>query len=171
MKMRLKSVMRFWILFTLILTFLCIYITYGIVVKDEPEVIEEVQECMVEAEMVGLPSVTVIEREEEVIVEKVVDVYSFPFEMEERGTYRVKGACKCCLPTKEYKKMQGKEGVTVFASANVIPEGSLIWVENVGIYQVQTVYTDYTGIFVFFDSHAEVEAFGERELKVFNILE
>lgn len=171
MKLKLKNVMRFWIIFTLILTFLCIYITYNIVVDDEPEVAKEVQECLVEAGMVGLPSVTVIEREEEVIVEKVVDVYSFPFETRELGTYKVKGACKDCLPSKEYKKMQGKEGVTVFASANVIPEGSLIWVENVGIFQVQTVYTDYTGIFVYFSSHSEAETFGEKDLKVFEILE
>ena len=83
----------------------------------------------------------------------------------------VKGVCNSCMPKREYSNMLGKENVTVFASENVLPEGTLIWVEGVGIRQVQTVYSSYNGIFIYFDNHSKAENFGEKEALVFEILE
>ena len=167
MRMKFQTLIKLWVIITLILTAICVFAVYSINAAD----IKDVAECQVEVGMVGLPSVTVIEKEKEVIIEKEELVYEFPFETKDLGTYAVKGSCEKCLPQKEYSKMRAKSKVTVFASENVLPEGTLVWIENVGIRQVQTVYSEYNGIFVYFDSHNDEENFGEQELRVFEILE
>lgn len=168
MKIKCKNLLKLWILFTVFLTIICITSVFSLV---KQVTFPDVSECAVEARMVGLPEENIVEVEKEVIIEKPVDVYQFPFEVKKKGTYLVKGVCDTCMPAREYSNMLGKENVTVFASENVLPEGTLIWVEGVGIRQVQTVYSSYNGIFIYFDNHSKAENFGEKEALVFEILE
>lgn len=167
-RMKKKNVLRLWVGFTILLTVICITSVFSMV---KQVTFPDVAECKVESEMSGLPMVNIVEVEKEIIVEKPVDVYNFPFEVEEKGTYKVKGICDDCIPKKEYSKLRGKEEVTVFASSNVMPEGTLLWIEGVGIRQVQTVYSDFDGIYIFFGSHSKAESFGEKEALVFKVLE
>ena len=168
MKIKLKNLFRLWIVFTVILTSLSIYCVYGLISANKSI---DVEECAVEQGIAGLPSITVIEKEKEIIVEKPVYIYDFPFETEDLGTYNVKAACSDCLGSQKYPKMAGNSEITVFASENVFAEGTLLWIEDVGIRQVQTIYTDYTGIVVYMDNHSEVDAFSEKEVRVFKVLE
>lgn len=168
MKMRRKNVIKLWVIFTIFLTVICITSVFSLV---KQVTFPDVADCKVEVGMVGLPEVNVIEVEKEVIVEKPVDVYNFPFEVKEQGTYLVKGICKDCMPKREYSGLDGKSEVTVFASSNVFSEGKLLWIDGVGIRQVQTVYSDYNGVYIYFDNHSKAEAFGEKESLIFEIVE
>ena len=93
----------------------------------------EVQECLVENQIVGLPSISVIEKEEKVIVEKENVIYDFPFEVQDLGNKMVVGSCVDCLPMKVYKNMRSNSEITAFASNNVLPEGTLVWIDGVGL--------------------------------------
>lgn len=168
MKLKRNSLIKIWIAFTVILTLLCISAVFSLITHVRAL---EVRECSVETEMLGLPEINIIEVEKEIIVEKPVNVYKFPFGVKEKGTYPLKAVCNDCIPQKEYSQLWGVEDITVFASESVMPEGTLIWIEGVGIRQVQTVYSDFDGIYVFFDSHSDVESFEEKDVLVFEIVE
>lgn len=168
MKIKMKNLLKLWIIFTVILTSVCIYSVFSLISARDSM---DVQECAVEQRIVGLPNVTVVEKEKEIIIEKPIYNYEFPFETEELGTYSVKAACSDCLDNKEYPNMKGRSDVTVFASSDVFAEGTLLYIQDVGIRQVQTIYTDYKGIVVYMDKHSDVDAFSEKELRVFKVLE
>ena len=125
--------MKMWLLFTFILTCVSIWSVFQVNVLGDNL---NVEECQVEVKMAGLPNLSVVEREEEVIIEKKVEVLDFPFEVVDKGVMTVKGSCSDCLPNKEYPKMRSKEVITAFASKDVLPEGTLVWIENVGIRQI-----------------------------------
>lgn len=167
MNIKLKKIIIIWICFSIVLTSILMYNILSISsLKAEDEVTKY---STVNMEEYLHPKVQVVEKE--VIVEKVKDVYQFPFEVEELGSFSVIGVCKDCIENKKYENMRGYEGITAFADESVLPEGSLIWIENVGILQVQTVYSDYKGIFVYFDNHSKVEEFGEQNLLIFEVKE
>ena len=67
--------------------------------------------------------------------------------------------------------MRSNEKVTAFASKKVLPEGTLIWIDGVGIRQVQSLSGNYDGIYVFYNSHSQAENLGKQELRVFEVLE
>jgi 3D (Asp-Asp-Asp) domain-containing protein len=168
MKIKVKNLTKIWLLFTIILTCACIWSVFQINILGD---YLNVEECQVEVEMAGLPNLSVVEREEEVIVEKKVEVLEFPFETVDKGVMTVKGCCADCLPNKEYPKMRSKEVITAFASKDVLPEGTLVWIENVGIRQIQSLENGHKGVYIFYDSHSEAENFGSQELKIFEIVE
>lgn len=168
MKIKLKNLLRLWIIFTFIFTSFSIYCVYGLIAVNQAR---DVAECAVEQRIAGLPTITVIEKEKEIVIEKPIYTYEFPFETEDLGTYSVKAACSDCLESREYSNMAGHSDITVFASSSVFPEGTLLWIEDVGIRQVQSIYTDYAGIVVYKDSHFDVDAFSEKKLRVFKVLE
>ena len=165
MKIKVKNLVIYFIMFTIFLTVISILTVNSFKNGNIAEIGGLV------TEKPNLPEISVVEIEEEIIVEKPIVTYDFPFEMAEKGIYLVKGVCNDCLPQREYKLQEGFEGVTVFASDKVIPEGALIWLEGIGIRQVQTVYTDYEGILVFFDNHEDAKAFEEKSVLVYDILE
>ena len=158
MRVKQKNLIMLWIVFSLLLliAFLCVEYKMG-VLADELNI----QENAVEASMVSLPKVKVIETEEveivtipkEVEVEKEVVRYELPFENEYLG------ASDKTLPTKEYPRMKSNESITAFASENVFPEGTLVWSEGVGIRQIQTIYTDSNAIYVYFSSQSKADSF------------
>ena len=168
MKIKLKNLLRLWIIFTVILTSVCIYSVFSLISAWDSM---DVQECAVEQRIAGLPNVTIVEKENEIIIEKPIYNYEFPFETEDLGTYSVKAACSDCLEKREYSNMAGHSDITVFASSDVFSEGTLLYIQDVGIRQVQTIYTNYKGIVVYMDDHSDVDAFSEKELRVFKVLE
>ena len=168
MRIKLKNLYRLWFLGTVILTCICTYTVFQINALSENM---DVEECMVEVQMAGLPNMSIVEKEEEVIIEKVVPKYEFPFEVADLGTMKVIGCCSDCIPTKEYVNMRSNEKVTAFASKKVLPEGTLIWIDGVGIRQIQSLSGNYDGIYVFYNSHSQAENLGEQELRIFEVLE
>lgn len=168
MKIKLKNLLRLWIIFTFIFTSFSIYCVYGLIAVNQAR---DVAECAIEQRIVGLPAITVIEKEKEIVIEKPIYTYEFPFETEDLGTYSVKAACSDCLEKREYSNMAGHSDITVFASSDVFSEGTLLYIQDVGIRQVQTIYTNYKGIVVYMDDHSDVDAFSEKELRVFKVLE
>ena len=168
MKIKVKNLTKIWLLFTAILTCLCIWSIFQVNILGDNLNIEE---CQVEVQMAGLPNLSVVEREEEVIIEKKKEILEFPFNTVDKGVMTVKGCCSDCLPNKEYPKMRSKETITAFASKNVLPEGTLIWIENVGIRQIQSLENGHDGIYIFYDNHSEAEKFGSQELKIFEVVE
>lgn len=165
MIIKVKHFIMIWVCLFVILTSILIcgmISTYKVEGAEKSKSVLEVEDSMIS-------EVKIVE--EEIEIKKQIDVYQFPFEVQELGTYSVKGFCKDCIENKKYSNMRGYEGVTAFADEGVLPEGSLIWVENVGILQVQTVYSDYDGVFIYFNNHSKVEEFGEQNLLIFEILE
>lgn len=118
-----------------------------------------------------IPRVVVEQKEVEVPVEKEVEVYNFPFVVEELGVYTAQGVTLKTLPQRVYSKMKANEQVTVFASTNVVPEGTLVWIQNVGIRQVQSLNTDSTNFFIYFDNEENANEFGTQEVLVFKVME
>ena len=47
----------------------------------------------------------------------------------------------------------------------------MIWIEGIGIRQVQTVMTNENKLFVYFDSEEKANNFGEKEVRIFKVLE
>ena len=168
MKIKMKNLAKIWLIFTIILTVSCIWGVFSINVLGDNL---NVEECQVEVEMAGLPTLSVVEREEEVVIEKKVEVYKFPFETIDKGTMTVTGCCSDCIPNKEYSKMRSNETITAFASKNVFPEGTLVWIEDVGIRQIQSLENGLNGVYVFFDNHSEAEKFSSQELQIFEVVE
>ena len=169
MIIKLKNLLTFWVLFTVILIMICVYTAFQV---DALSGDLDVDECLIEVEMANISTnMSVVEKEKEIIVEKVVHKYEFPFETVDKGTMIVKGICKDCSPQKEYSRMRSKNGITVFASKDVLPEGTLIWIDTVGIRQVQSLVGGYDGIYVYYDTHAEAEKLGVQELRVFEVIE
>ena len=168
MKIKLSNLVKLWVIFTLFISFILIYGIYQIKIMGEGM---EVQECLVENQIVGLPSISVIEKEEKVIVEKENVIYDFPFEVQDLGNKMVVGSCVDCLPMKVYKNMRSNSEITAFASNNVLPEGTLVWIDGVGLRQIQGIQTASNNIYIFFNSHSEAKTFGEKTVRVFKVLE
>ena len=169
-----------WIAFTLALIVGFISFFFSVIVVGKESEISDV-EVDVESnlEVIKSNSVEYVEREviKTVEVEKQIEIvedvitYSFPFDTTYLGDYTVIGAVSDTLPQKEYPYMRSSESITAFARDDVIPEGTLVWIENVGIRQIQTVYGETDTVYVFFDSQDNATRFGIQELKIYQINE
>jgi 3D (Asp-Asp-Asp) domain-containing protein len=168
MRVQFKTLFKLWVGVTLCLTAIFIFCFNAIYINGAEK---DVKECVVEENMVGLANVEVIEKEVEIEVPIEKEVYKFPFKTEDLGTRMAKGVCNETMPTKEYRNMRSNEDVTVFANENTFSEGTLIWIEGVGIRQVQTVMTNENKLFVYFDSSDKANNFGEKEVRVFKVVE
>lgn len=168
MRMSFKTIFKLWVGITLCLTALFIFCFNSIYIGASEK---NIKECAVEENMVGLPNIEVIEKEVEIEVPKEKKVYKFPFKTEDLGMKMAKGVCSSTMPSKEYPNMKSNEDVTVFANENTFPEGTLIWIEGIGIRQVQTVMTNENKVFVYFSSEEKANNFGEKEVRIFKVLE
>lgn len=174
MKMKVRNYLICWAVLTAILAFVIIS---GIIDIHRINKKFEMAQNNVESQMVGLPVVSVIEKEEIVEIEKEVEVqvekviYKLPFETESLGEFQVIGSCSDCLPSKYYPRMRSRSDITVFASQNTIPEGTLVYIDGVGIRQVQRLSESHSGVYVYFDSHEEAVNFGEQTIEVLKILD
>lgn len=168
MKIKVKTLFVVWFIFTLSLTFCLISGFYQVKVMSSKL---DVPECKVETELVGLANVSVIEKEQIIEVEKENIIYDFPFDCENLGEFSVIGCVADTLPVKTYSNMKSVEGVTVYANKEVLPEGSLIWIENVGIRQVQSLNGSVQGIYLYFDDLVEANDFGTQNINIYQINE
>lgn len=168
MRIKIKNLFIGWSIVTLCLTFCFISGIYQIKVMSF-EI--DIPECKVETELVGMPNVSVIEKEKIIEVEKENIVYNFPFDCEELGNFSVVGCVADTLPTKVYSNMRSVDGITVYASKDVLPEGSLIWIENIGIRQVQSLTNSFQDIYLYFDDITEATAFGVQDIAIYQINE
>lgn len=121
--------------------------------------------------MLSVPRVEKGLKEVEYTTDKEIEKLKFPFETLDKGIYKVKGVYSKTLPQRLYSGMKAKSNITVFASKNVMPEGTLLWIEGIGIRQVQTVYSDDNVIYVYFDTEQLATDFGEKDVRVYEITE
>ena len=175
------EIKRIFVLWVFAVIFVSVIVTIGaVIVKNnfvsvnaEPPKDTEIEVVVVQKSITEVednfvsPRVEKIIKEVEYLIDKEVEVLKFPFEVEDLGTYTIKYVNSNTLPKKLYPNMRAKEGVTVFASSSVMPEGTLLWIENVGIRRVQTVYSEENVIFVY----SETENFEETNAKVYKIME
>ena len=123
MKIKVKNLTKIWLLFTIILTCACIWSVFQINILGD---YLNVEECQVEVEMAGLPNLSVVEREEEVIVEK-----------------------NTIIPTSEIKTFDNTED-TQFLQINLYQGDSILCSENeyIGslVYDYGNVRKAHTGI-------------------------
>ena len=172
MKLRNKSVLVIWITIVMFSTFMMVS---GIILARESSVDVFADDVDFESVKVAIvtktPKIEIVKREVEIVVDKEVEFYNFPFVTEDLGVYTAQGVVSSTMPQKVYPRMRSNAEVTIFASKNVIPEGTLLWVENVGIRQVQSLETDSPNLFVYFDSEESANSFGTQEVQVFKVLE
>lgn len=112
---------------------------------------------------------------EEKVVEVEKEVIKSPFPLKRIGEFRLKGYCNCdkCKPNKANpRSIRESEGVNVVADPKIIPEGTMVWVDGVGIRQVQpsSRTTQGENIIVYFDNHDDVIEFGESFKVVYKIM-
>lgn len=170
MKFRIKqkTFLYTWLIFTIILTFV---LTSGVLIYGNVEKSKEAETIDIDKIAYGLPEMKVFEREVEV-VKKVENVnYKFPFKVSEFKNINAVGVCNCCLPSKKYPDMKSNSDVTVYASPDFYKEGSLIWIEGIGIRQVQPLAVSSDKLHIYFGSHEEAEKFGNKSVKMCDILE
>lgn len=171
MKFRIKekTFFRIWLIFTIVL---CIILTSGFfVINGINRKTESLENLDINKYVYGLPKMEVFEREVEVV--KNIDnvSYTFPFEVSECKTVKTVGSCNCCLPSKKYSNMKIREDVTVFASPSFYAEGSLVWIEGVGIRQVQPLSVNSDKLHICFSSHEDAIKYGEKSVKIYDIKE
>lgn len=118
----------------------------------------------------------IIEPEVEIVkVDKVIEVPKdniiSPFEIEEIGEFIVSGFTKDDRSSNEL--MFDYSGITVTADPELIPYGTKIWIDGVGIRQVQPSSQNVNGniIKVYFDSVEEKDTFGEKVINIYKIIE
>lgn len=105
-----------------------------------------------------------VEVVKEVIVEKPVN--NMPFEIKELGTFSVKGFTDSDMNGKG-KKMSNREGVNIATDPNIIPYGTKVYIEGVGIrYAQPNMQVSGNEIYVYFNSAEKVATFGQKDLKV-----
>lgn len=170
MKFRIKqkTFLYAWLIFTILLTFI---LTSGVFIYGSVEKSKKANEIDLAKIVYELPDVKVFEREVEV-VKKVENVnYKFPFKVSEFKNINAVGVCSCCLPTKKYPNMKSNSDVTVYASPNFYKEGSLIWIEGIGIRQVQPLESNSNKLHIYFGNHQDAEKFGTKSVKICDILE
>lgn len=171
MRIKFLNVLFLWI--TLIILFCVLFLTgyYLINVSVNADAVD-ISYCSAEVRMAAMSNISVIEKEKIIEVPKETEVYTFPFDVAFVGELDVKGVTNDYLQNvKEYPLMRSNEQVTVFADKSVIPEGTLVWIENVGVRQVQSMNSGQSGIFIYFDDLSDAENFGTQTLKVYEILE
>lgn len=166
MKIKLKNILLCWIFFVSILSFIFIIGLYNM---SKVEV--EAKNCLIEDNIAGLPNIQIIEVEKEIAVEKKNTIYEFPFEVSDKKSLIAVGVISDNLPKKKYDNMQENSQITVYASSDLFKEGSLVWVEDIGIRQVQGLSNSSSKLYICMPTIEEADLFGEKEIDVFEILE
>lgn len=136
-----------------------------------------------ENEVINEPTAKNVVQENTIIVpvinEKVVtvekEVIDSPIPLKRVGVFTVKGYCDCsiCKPVKNNPRaIRETEGVNVVADLSIIPEGTMLWIEGVGIRQVQpsSRVTKGNNIIVYFDKHEDALKFGINEKIIYKIM-
>lgn len=90
------------------------------------------------------------------------------------GEYTVKAYCggSCCNQGGDAKGMKNYEGVNVAVDPNVIPYGTMLLIDGVGIRQAQPSNQKVEGneIRVYVSNHNKVKEFGEKTVKVVKVV-
>ena len=90
------------------------------------------------------------------------------------GEYKVKAFCggKCCNQGGDAKGMRNYKDVNVAVDPNVIPYGTMLLIDGIGIRQAQPSNQKVEGqeIRVYVPNHAEVVNFGEKVVKVVKVV-
>lgn len=171
MKIKLLNVILIWVSFIVLFCVILLtgyYLTNVSVNADNADI----NFCSAEVKMVGLPNISVVEKEQVIEVPKETEVYTFPFDVSFIGELEAKGVTNDYLKSvKEYPLMRSNEKVTVFANKSVIPEGTLVWIEGVGVRQVQSINSGDSGVLIYFEDANDAQTFGVQTLKVYEILE
>lgn len=96
------------------------------------------------------------------------------FKTVELGEYTVKAYCggKCCNQGVDAKGMRNYEGINIAVDPNVIPYGTMVLIDGVGIRQAQPTNQKVEGreIRVYVSNHNKVKEFGEKTLKVVKVV-
>lgn len=134
-------------------------------------------------EQVNEPTAKNVVQENTVIVpvinEKIVtvekEVIDSPIPLKRVGVFTVKGYCDCsiCKPVKNNPRaIRETEGINVVADLKIIPEGTMLWIDGVGIRQVQpsSRVTKGNNIIVYFDKHEDAVKFGINDKIVYKIM-
>lgn len=166
MKIKLKNVLLCWVFFVVVFSFILIF---GIYTMNKIK--SEAQNCLVEENIAGLPNIQIREIEKEIVVEKKNTVYEFPFEVSDKKLVVAVGVISDNIPKKKYNNMEDNSKITVYASSDLFKEGSLIWIEDVGIRQVQGLADSSSKLYICMSTSEEADSFGEKEVNVFEILE
>ena len=166
MRAKLKNVLIGWVSFVIVLSVILIM---GIFSIDRIEV--EAQNCLIEENIVGLPNIQVLEVEKEIVIENKNISYDFPFEVADKKTVVAVGVDSNGLPKKKYNNMRENSEITVYASSDLFKEGTLIWVEDVGVRQVQSLANSSSKLYICMSTIESATDFGEKEVDVFEILE
>lgn len=136
--------------------------------KSMQNPVDNVRVCLVE-ENIKAPVLKTITREKIVEIEKENIIYDFPFATEEIGTYNVKQVCPSCLENDKYPNMRKNSEVCIYATSDVLAEGTLVWVENIGIRQVQPLLGSSDSLYIVSVEHGSESIL--ENCKVFKILE
>lgn len=112
---------------------------------------------------------------EENIIEVEKEVINSPFDLKRIGTFTVKGYCNCdiCKTVKSNPNaIRESEGINAIADLSIIPEGTMVWLDGVGIRQIQPSSRKTKGnyILVYFDNHEDVVNFGQKEQVAYKIM-
>lgn len=142
----------------------------GVDEKLTKQVVNELEaENVVQAKTIIVPVIN----EKVVTVEK--EVIDSPFPLKRVGTFSVKGYCSCkvCKPLKANPRgIRETEGISVIADLSIIPEGTMIWIDGVGIRQVQpsSRVTKGYNVIVYFNNHADALKFGINDKVVYKVM-
>lgn len=90
------------------------------------------------------------------------------------GEFKVRAFCggKCCNQGGNAQGMRNYEGVNVAVDPNVIPYGTMVMIDGVGIRQAQPTNQKVSGreIRVYVGNHSKVKSFGEKTVKVVKVV-
>lgn len=168
MMMKFKKFLGLWVSITILLS-VTLSSSYLIYANEKEK--NAWKNMNIDKYVYGLPNVNEHKKEVEVVKEIENVIYTFPFKTSERKSVKTVGVCSDCLPQKVYPRMSNDGNYSVFASSSFISEGKLLWVDGVGIRQVQPLVTNDDRIYIVFNSHSEAINYGEKVVDFCEILE
>lgn len=96
------------------------------------------------------------------------------FKTVDLGEFKVRAYCsgKCCNQGGDAKGMKNYEGINVAVDPNIVPYGTMLLIEGVGIRQTQPSNQKVTGqeIRVYVSNHNKVKEFGEKTISIKKVL-
>ncbi len=147
----------------------------GIAIKDVPPPLEELPDVSlpivkVDVEKEVVEKINIVEVEAPVM--NVGEMNIQGFKTTSLGTFKVSAFCGCkvCKAnwTSDNKGMRNYEGVNIAVDSSIIPFGTMVMIDGVGIRQAQPSKQTVVGneIKVYVSNHEKVKAFGVKELEV-----
>ncbi len=165
MRVNKRSFWCVFIVFTLCMAYIFAKVGMLALVDTEVESVKVENSLSIPREVI-----TNYEREKLVEVEKIVEVekevYTFPFDAVDKGVYTVKSVSLSELPERVYGNQHTNGEIVVYASSSIFAEGTLLWIDGIGIRQVQALSGSNDSIYIVGDG---VIDYGNYEMKVFEV--